>query len=233
MKQSTQVPQRPWRVGPLPALAAAVVIFLLSGCATQTLEPLDVSDVQVLTVAERFSVDTDGTYHGWWDQSQLPGKPTNLIIFSTKQNKVIQRIGTPPELTADNYSFLRSSRWANNVIIVLDPARNRTLETFAVDLDGNPTTGPVRVITIDGYEGWWNSTPENGDLRRLPNETVAVNTRSNKVVDGYNRTTKSTKISYTVHPNPAWPQESVIIIDTATNKIVDSFPVDENGNPKN
>lgn len=110
MKQSTQVPQRPRRVGPLPALAAAVVIFLLSSCAAQTLEPLDVSDVQDLTVAERLSADTDGTYHGWWDQSQLPGQPANLVIFSTRQNKVIQRIGTPPERTAGNWSFLRSSR---------------------------------------------------------------------------------------------------------------------------
>lgn len=106
---------------------------------------------------------------------------------------------------------------------MLDPARNRTLETFAVDQDGNPTSEPVRVITIDGYQRWWNATPEYGDVRGLPNETVAVNTRTNRVVDGYNRITKSTEISYTLQPEPAWPKESVII-DTASNKIMDSFP---------
>lgn len=211
--------------------AAAVALTLLTGCTTQTLTPLDVTGVQRLTTAERFSLTSDGSYHGWWDQKPLPGQPTNLVIFSTKQNKVIQTIGAPPTLTAKNWAFLRSPRWAPDVILVLDPTRNRVMVSFATDPTGNPTDGNVDMTTIGGYEGWWNATPVDGDATGLPNETVQISTRTNKVIDGYNRTTKSTNISYTVHADPAWPKNSIVIIDTATNKVIDSFPVDDKGIP--
>ncbi|PXA64066.1 hypothetical protein CVS29_16995 [Arthrobacter psychrochitiniphilus] len=211
--------------------AIAVALTLLTGCATQKLTPLNVSGVQRLTTAERFSVTTNGIYHGWWDEKPLPGQPTNLAIFSTSTNTVIQRVGNPPKLTKANLEFLRSSKWAANVILVLDPARNRILESFAVDPAGNPTCDSVEQTTINGYIGWWNSTPEDGDVTGLPNETVQINTRTNTVIDGFNRTTKSTHIKYTVPPDPAWPKNSIIIIDTATNKVTYSFPVEADGTP--
>lgn len=93
---------------------------------------------------------------------------------------------------------------------------------------------PVADRPIGGYEGWWNSTPLNGDTRGLPQETVTVNTRTGKIVDAFNRAKNSTSISdvnFTPVPDQSWPANSVIIIDTATGKIVEDFPVDERGAP--
>ena len=91
---------------------------------------------------------------------------------------------------------------------------------------------------MGGYEGWWNATPANGSAAGLPHETVTINTRTNKVVDAFNRKineagrpTMITDVPYTVVPDPSWPADSVIIIDTATNKVIENFRVDPNGVP--
>ncbi|MCB5294839.1 hypothetical protein BJQ90_04308 [Arthrobacter sp. SO3] len=36
---------------------------------------------------------------------------------------------------------------------------------------------------MGGSEGWWNATPASGNTAGLPQETVAINTRTNTVVD--------------------------------------------------
>lgn len=51
---------------------------------------------------------------------------------------------------------------------------------------------PLQGRPVAGYEGWWNSTPASGSSAALPQETVAVNTRTGKIVDAFNRTTNST-----------------------------------------
>ena len=91
---------------------------------------------------------------------------------------------------------------------------------------------------VGGYEGWWNPTPGSGSSAGLPQETVAINTRTNMVVDAFSRKindagrpTLSTDVPYTVVPDPSWPADSVIIIETATNKVIESFRVDLNGDP--
>jgi hypothetical protein len=91
---------------------------------------------------------------------------------------------------------------------------------------------------VGGYEGWWNATPASGSTAGLPQETVAVNTRTNKVVDAFSRrindagrATLITDVPFTVVPDPSWPADSVIIIDTTTNKVIEDFRVDLNGNP--
>jgi hypothetical protein len=87
-------------------------------------------------------------------------------------------------------------------------------------------------MTIAGYEGWWNSTPADGNTEALPQETVAVSTRTGKVVDAYNRATKSTSVSdvkFQVVPDPSWPANSIVIIDTATGKVIEDFAVNEKG----
>ncbi|MDQ0278638.1 hypothetical protein QO003_002941 [Arthrobacter silviterrae] len=206
-----------------------IALALLTGCASQKLTPLDVSGVQRLTTAERFTLSPDGSYHGWWDGKPLPGQPTNLVIFSTGKGTVVQRIGAPATLSAKNWAVLRDGTWAGNVMLVLDPAQNRVMESFTVDASGRPTNGETIKTKIGGYIGWWNSTTEDGSDAGLPNETVQISTRTNTVVDGYNRATGSHAINYTVHPDPRWPKKSIIIVDTATNKVLDSFPVDENG----
>lgn len=92
--------------------------------------------------------------------------------------------------------------------------------------------------TVGGYEGWWNATPASGNTAGLPQKTVAINTRTNTVVDAFSRKindagrpTRVVDVPYTVVPDPSWPAESVIIIDTATDTIIEDFRVDLNGNP--
>ena len=91
---------------------------------------------------------------------------------------------------------------------------------------------------VGGYEGWWNATPADGNTAGLPQETVAVNTRTNTVVDAFSRKindagrpTLISDVPYTVVPDPSWPADSVVIIDTATNKVIEDFRVEPNGNP--
>lgn len=94
--------------------------------------------------------------------------------------------------------------------------------------------------TVRGYEGWWNATPLSGDATGLPQETVAVNTSTGKVVDAFNRSvndagkvTNVSDVDYAVVPDTAWPADSVVIIETATGEVIESFPVNQNGEPIN
>lgn len=91
---------------------------------------------------------------------------------------------------------------------------------------------------VGGYEGWWNSTPASGDAHGLPAETVAINTRTNEVVDAFNRRindavrpTKISDVDYAVTPDPSWPKDSVVIIDTTTRQVITDFRVDAAGEP--
>lgn len=94
------------------------------------------------------------------------------------------------------------------------------------------------VAPVGGYEGWWNATPASGSAAGLPQETVAINTRTNVVVDAFNRRindagrpTLITDVPYVVVPDPSWPADSVVIVDTATNRVIEHFRVDLNGDP--
>ncbi len=91
---------------------------------------------------------------------------------------------------------------------------------------------------IAGYEGWWNATPAEGSAAGLPQETVAVSTRTGKIVDAFNRSrndarqvTLPTDVKYDVVPDPSWPKDSVVIIDTSSGKVIESFPVNDRGEP--
>ncbi|MEC5190553.1 MULTISPECIES: hypothetical protein [unclassified Arthrobacter] len=91
---------------------------------------------------------------------------------------------------------------------------------------------------MGGYEGWWNATPASGGNAGLRQETVASNTRTNVVVDAFSRKingagrpTLITDVPYTVVPDPSWPADSVVIIDTATNRVIERFRVDLKGEP--
>lgn len=91
---------------------------------------------------------------------------------------------------------------------------------------------------VGGYEGWWNSTPASGDAHGLPAETVAINTRTNQVVDAFNRSIneagrppKISDVDYIVTPDPSWPKDSVVIIDRTTRQVIADFRVDAAGEP--
>lgn len=67
---------------------------------------------------------------------------------------------------------------------------------------------------------------------------MAINTRTNVVVDAFSRRTNeagraalTTDVPYTVVRDPSWPADSVVIIDTATNRVIEHFRVDLQGEP--
>jgi hypothetical protein len=110
------------------------------------------------------------------------------------------------------------------------------VETSA--LPNSEPAAPVGEPTSVGYEGWWNSTPVSGDASGLPDETVAVRTDTGQIVDASKRDTSGRAeavepgdIDYKVVEDPSWPPHSVVIIDTATNEVIESFAVDSAGNP--
>ncbi|MFJ4027552.1 hypothetical protein ACIPWF_10175 [Paenarthrobacter sp. NPDC089989] len=89
-----------------------------------------------------------------------------------------------------------------------------------------------------GYEGWWTSTPVSGETTGLPEETSAVNTTTGQIVDVFNRTKNEARqeisvadVQFKVVRDPSWPEHSVVIIDTASRKVIEDFPVDEKGIP--
>lgn len=213
-------------------MGAATILFTLAltGCASETLTPVDVSEMDRTATPDRITY-TAGTYSGWWDQAPLPGQPVDLVFYNTGASKVIQTMGSPVPLSQKNLEFLHSPKWAKNVILVMDPLANTIEDSFAIDGHGAPTNKPTTPMKISGYEGWWNSTPADGNVAGLPVETVQINTDTNVLVEGYNRTTKSTQIKYTVVPDPAWPKHSIVIIDTSTNKVIHSFRIEEDGTP--
>ncbi|KUM35166.1 hypothetical protein [Arthrobacter sp. EpRS71] len=101
--------------------------------------------------------------------------------------------------------------------------------------DGAQLKAAMAEAKIAGYEGWWNSTHLDGTPAGPP-EIVAVNTNTGTVVDYFNRAKydagqqlTADDSDYAVVADPAWPVSSVVIIDTATGKMIDSFPVDEKG----
>ncbi|CCQ45892.1 hypothetical protein ARTSIC4J27_1852 [Pseudarthrobacter siccitolerans] len=96
------------------------------------------------------------------------------------------------------------------------------------------TRTPVPDRPIGGYEGWWNSTPISGSTEGLPQETVAVNTRTGKIIDAFNRAKNSTLISdvaYDLVPDPEWPADSIVIIDATSGLVIEDFRIDERGIP--
>ena len=100
-----------------------------------------------------------------------------------------------------------------------------------------PEPSPLEESAM-GYEGWWNATPVSGDATGLPDETVAVRTDTGDIVDASTRDASGKAeavnpddVDYTVVADPAWPRQSVVIIDTETNEVIESFPIDSTGTP--
>ena len=78
----------------------------------------------------------------------------------------------------------------------------------------------------------------DGSGKTLPQETVAVNTTTGQIVDAFSRAkndahqpTSTSDVHFDVVLDPSWPAKSVIIIDTVTGEVIESFAVDEKGRP--
>jgi hypothetical protein len=91
-----------------------------------------------------------------------------------------------------------------------------------------------------GYDTYWDATPAGPDGRALsfkdlPDElhdhpaVVLINTWNNTLVQGYDRLGCYDFESYVVSPNPAWPAQSIVVLDAVTNEVLDSFRIDASG----
>ena len=107
-----------------------------------------------------------------------------------------------------------------------------------VQATGASEPSPLGETVTTGYEGWWNATPVSGDATGLPDETVAVRTDTGDIVDASTRDASGKAeavnpddVDYTVMADPAWPRQSVVIIDTETHEVIESFPIDSTGAP--
>ncbi|QDW62221.1 hypothetical protein [Oerskovia sp. KBS0722] len=85
--------------------------------------------------------------------------------------------------------------------------------------------------TVVGYEGWWNTSAARGaDGQQATNYAALalVSTRTGQLVQVHDRAGVLPD-DYLAPVDPAWPTDSVVVLDAVSGKVVDSFPVDENG----
>ena len=140
-----------------------------------------------------------------------------------------RRTGGPP---------VKSNRIAPTALLI---AGMISLSGCSVGTGALPVSEPAAVAEAAvGYEGWWNGTPTSGDSSGLPDETVAVNTDTGKIVEasirddsGQAEAVNPEDVDYTVTADPNWPSQSVVIIDTGTDEVITSFHVDSAGQPTN
>jgi|SRR6185312_12465506 len=85
---------------------------------------------------------------------------------------------------------------------------------------------------IGGFETIWNSTPAEGDASELPQETVTVVSETGRIFDAMRRTPDGTAeavapedINYKVHVDDSWPKNNAIVIDTATDKVLETINI--------
>ncbi|MCC9204912.1 hypothetical protein [Arthrobacter sp. zg-Y769] len=98
---------------------------------------------------------------------------------------------------------------------------------------GNAHDEDEEPACVDGFEGWWNSTPVSGDTTGLPEETVTVDTATGKTIDAFNRSrndagkpTAVSDVSFQPVRDESWPADSVVVIDTSTGKVIETIAVD-------
>ncbi|MBT2538446.1 hypothetical protein [Arthrobacter sp. ISL-69] len=84
--------------------------------------------------------------------------------------------------------------------------------------------------SVGGYEDWWKATPDSDDVTGLPLETVTADTNSGEIIDVSNRakkdagqTTSVSDIDFDVVPDPTWPRDTIVVIDTATGDVIEQF----------
>lgn len=85
---------------------------------------------------------------------------------------------------------------------------------------------------LGGFETIWNSTPVNGNVSELPQEIVTVVSETGRIFDAMRRTSDGTAeavapedINYKVNVDPSWPKNNAIVIDTATDKVLDTINI--------
>lgn len=85
-----------------------------------------------------------------------------------------------------------------------------------------------------GFEGWWNSTPADGDITGLPLEGVSVHSETGRKIDAFKRGTDGSaysvpveEIDFDVKVDPSWPKDNLVTIEMATGKVLDIEKIPE------
>lgn len=87
-----------------------------------------------------------------------------------------------------------------------------------------------------GFETIWNSTPVDGNVSELPQETVTVDSETGRILDAMRRTSDGAaeavapeSVDYKVNVDPSWPKNTAVMIETATDKVLETMeiPADE------
>lgn len=93
------------------------------------------------------------------------------------------------------------------------------------------TSTPGKKCT-GGFEAIWNSTPVDGDVSGLPQETVTVVSETGRIFDAMRRGSDGTgeavaleSLDYKVNVDPSWPKNHAVMIDTATGKVLETFKI--------
>jgi hypothetical protein len=87
---------------------------------------------------------------------------------------------------------------------------------------------------VRGWEGWWNSTPADGNDEHLPQRTVTVLTDTGDIIDAFDRDSQSGDspeelgIDYQVQEDPEWPAGSAVVIDVDTDQVIETITIPEN-----
>ncbi|PXA64047.1 hypothetical protein CVS29_16885 [Arthrobacter psychrochitiniphilus] len=83
-----------------------------------------------------------------------------------------------------------------------------------------------------GFESIWNSTPVDGNVSELPQETVTVVSETGRIFDAMRRGSDGTaeavapeSVDYKVNVDPSWPKNHAVMIDTATDKVLEIIEI--------
>ncbi|WP_157875100.1 hypothetical protein [Arthrobacter sp. PAMC 25486] len=83
-----------------------------------------------------------------------------------------------------------------------------------------------------GFETIWNSTPVDGNVSELPQETVTVVSETGRIFDAMRRTSDGTaeavapeNVDYKVNVDPSWPKNHAVMIETATGKVLETMEI--------
>ena len=101
----------------------------------------------------------------------------------------------------------------------------------SIEAAGGITSSPGENC-YGGFEAIWNSTPVDGDVSGLPQETVTVVSETGRIFDAMRRGSDGTgevvaleSVDYKVNVDASWPKNHAVMIDTATDKVLEIFEI--------
>ena len=148
------------------------------------------------------------------------------------------RCGTGESIKSiDNVSFFETKHWT--VFMQTKTATAAMILLGSLVLSGctgekAPEAAEKFESCFGGFDGWWNSTPADGDITGLPLEGVSVHSETGRKIDAFKRGTDGSAysvpvedIDFDVNVDPTWPKNNLVTIETATGKVLDIEKIPE------